>query len=108
MDAKPNVSFLPPFLPSRFDSHFSSRDWETPAKDVCKRDLKALVINTATWEALASDRSAWRQEAQNDLSSYEDTLTLWQSYKKKERKKRERPQKVSAPDRQASLDILLC
>ena len=28
-------------------------------KDICKRELKALAINTDTWEALASDRCVW-------------------------------------------------
>ena len=30
-------------------------------KDISNSDLKPLAINTDTWEALASDRGAWRQ-----------------------------------------------
>ena len=37
-------------------------------KDTCKRDLKALGINTDTWEAAAADRSAWKQEVHKGLS----------------------------------------
>ena len=29
-------------------------------KDVCKRDLQALGINTDSWEVAATDRDAWR------------------------------------------------
>ena len=37
-------------------------------KDICKRDLKALGINTDTWEAAAADRSTWKQEVKEGLS----------------------------------------
>ena len=37
-------------------------------KDICERDLKALAINTDTWEALECDRCAWRQSVQKGLS----------------------------------------
>ena len=30
-------------------------------KGVCKRDLKAMDIDLTTWEAVVSDRTAWRQ-----------------------------------------------
>ena len=30
-------------------------------KDVCKRDLKAMDVDLATWEAVVSDWTAWRQ-----------------------------------------------
>ena len=29
-------------------------------KDICKRDLKSMNIDTNSWETLAKDRSAWR------------------------------------------------
>ena len=29
-------------------------------KDVCKRDLQALGINTDSWEVFATDKGAWR------------------------------------------------
>ena len=43
-------------------------------EDVCKRDLKALVIDINGWETLASERSAWRQAVQQGLSEFENTL----------------------------------
>jgi len=33
-------------------------------KGVCKRDTKALDINTENWEEVAADRSKWRKESQ--------------------------------------------
>ena len=42
---------------------------------ICKHDLRAVAINTDTWEALAWDRCTWRQEVQKGLSSCADTLT---------------------------------
>ena len=64
-------------------------------KDSCKRDLKALAINTDTWEALACDRCAWRQEVQKSLSSNEDTLM-------------QQPTESLNPRQTGNLDILLC
>ena len=43
-------------------------------KDICKRDLKALGINTNTWEAAAADRSTWKQEVKKGLSLFEENL----------------------------------
>ncbi|CAH1267017.1 TTC28 [Branchiostoma lanceolatum] len=43
-------------------------------KDVCKRDLKALDINTEHWEDLASDRSRWRCTLFRQLKSGEVRL----------------------------------
>ncbi|CAH1252113.1 OBSCN [Branchiostoma lanceolatum] len=40
-------------------------------KDVCKRDLKALDIDTEHWEDLASDRSRWRCTLFRQLKSGE-------------------------------------
>ena len=42
-------------------------------KDVCKRDLQALGINTAFWEVTATDRDAWRHTVKLGLSQYEET-----------------------------------
>ena len=44
-------------------------------KDTCKRDFKALGINTDTWEAAATDRSTWKQEVHEGLSCFEENLT---------------------------------
>ena len=43
--------------------------------DVCKRDLKAMDVDLTTWEAVASDRAAWRQTVKKGLSSFEQSLT---------------------------------
>ncbi|CAH1226359.1 CD209 [Branchiostoma lanceolatum] len=43
-------------------------------KDVCKRDLKAIDINTEHWEDLASDRSRWRCTLFRQLKSGEVRL----------------------------------
>ncbi|CAH1268131.1 TLR1 [Branchiostoma lanceolatum] len=43
-------------------------------KDVCKRDLKALDIDTEHWEDLASDRSRWRCTLFRQLKSGEVRL----------------------------------
>ena len=57
-------------------------------KDVCKRDLKAMDIDLNTWEAVASDRTAWRQTLQKGLSSFEQSLTQQVEPKRKRRKAR--------------------
>ena len=42
-------------------------------KDICKRDLQALGINTDSWEVTATDRDAWRHTVKLGLSQYEET-----------------------------------
>ena len=42
-------------------------------KDVCKRDLQALGINTDSWEGTAADRDAWRHTVKLGLSQNEET-----------------------------------
>ena len=42
-------------------------------KDVCKRDLQALGINTEFLEVTATDRDAWRHTVKVGLSQYEET-----------------------------------
>ena len=41
-------------------------------KDVCKRDLQALGINTDSWEVTATDRDAWRH-------SKTGVVTIWRN-----------------------------
>ena len=41
-------------------------------KDVCKRDLQALGINTDSWEVTATDRDAWRNTVELELSQYKE------------------------------------
>ena len=55
-------------------------------KDVCKRDLKALNVDVNTWEATASERSAWRQTVREGISNYEEILAQ-QSEAKRQRRK---------------------
>ena len=38
-------------------------------KDVCKRDMKALDINTEPWEDLAADRMMWRSRLNQHLKT---------------------------------------
>ena len=40
-------------------------------KDVCKRDLKALDIDTNSWEDTSADRSRWRTTLQRQLKAGE-------------------------------------
>ena len=42
-------------------------------KDICKRDLQALGMNTDSWEVAATCRDAWRNRAKLGLSQYEET-----------------------------------
>ena len=58
-------------------------------KDVCKRDIKVLGINTDTWEAVASDRSAWKHTVQDRLAQFEEDST--QRAKEKRRQRKEQP-----------------
>ena len=41
-------------------------------KDVCKRDLQALGINTDSWEVTTTNRDAWRHTVKVGLSQYEE------------------------------------
>ena len=45
-------------------------------KDVCKRDLQGLGINTDSWEVTARDRDAWKHTVKVGLSHYEETQRL--------------------------------
>ena len=43
-------------------------------KDVCKRDMTALDINTEPWEDLAADRMMWRSTLNQHLKSEKEKL----------------------------------
>ena len=43
-------------------------------KDACKRDLKALNIDTKSWEAAAFDHSYWKQTGKCGLLSFETEI----------------------------------
>ena len=45
-------------------------------KDVRKRDLQALGINSDSWEVTATDRDAWRHTVEVGLSQYIETQRL--------------------------------
>ena len=43
-------------------------------KDVCARDMKAVGIDTMSWEGLAADRTGWRSALKQHLKTGEDKL----------------------------------
>ena len=43
-------------------------------KDVCVRDMKAVDIDTMSWEGLASDRTKWRSALKQHLKTEEHRL----------------------------------
>ena len=43
-------------------------------KDVCKRDMKAVDIDTMSWEGLAADRTEWRSALKQHLETGEEKL----------------------------------
>lgn len=45
-------------------------------KDVCKRDLRALDINTESWEDLAADRNSWRSTLWKQLQAGEERIQI--------------------------------
>ena len=57
-------------------------------KDVCKRDMRALGIDTESWEELADDRSGWRSTLNKHLKSGEEKLMNEAVDKRARRKER--------------------
>ena len=57
-------------------------------KDVCKRDMKALDINTDSWEELAADSMMWRSTLNQHLKSEEEKLVNAEVGKRACRKER--------------------
>lgn len=57
-------------------------------KDVVKRDMKALDINTATWEGAAADRATWRRTLKEHLKTGEEKLMNAAADKRALRKER--------------------
>ena len=51
----------------------TSRTTQLCFKDICKRDLQALGINTDYWEVTATDRDAWTHTVKVGLSQNEET-----------------------------------
>ena len=57
-------------------------------KDVVKRDIKALDINTATWEVTVADRATWRSTLNQNLKTGEEKLMNATADKRTLRKER--------------------
>ena len=57
-------------------------------KDVCKRDMKALDINTDSWEDLAADRMMWRSTLNQHLKTREKKLVNAEAGRRARRKER--------------------
>ena len=55
-------------------------------KDVCKTDMKALDINTESWEDLAADRMMWRSTLNQHLKTGEEKLVNAEAGKRARRK----------------------
>ena len=67
-------------------------------KHVCKRDMKALDINTKSWVDLAANRMMWRSTLNQHLKSGEEKLVNAEVGKRacrKERNKSNRPHKCN-------------
>ena len=54
-------------------------------KDVCKRDMKALEINTESWEDAAADHSRWRSALRKQMKSGEEKILTTASEKRARR-----------------------
>ena len=57
-------------------------------KDVCKRDMKALDINTDSWEDLAADHMMWRSTLNQHLKTWKKKLVNAEIGKRACRKER--------------------
>ena len=66
-------------------------------RDICKRDMKALEINTERWEDLAADHSKWRGTLTRQLKAGEERLTAAADGKRTRRKNRHRPSSTRPP-----------
>lgn len=67
-------------------------------KDVCKRDMKALDIDTTNWESLAENRVTWRHQLSSGLKKGEQILRAAADDKRKRRKaSQQRPQSTASP-----------
>ena len=55
-------------------------------KDVCARDMKAVGIDSMSWEGLAADRTGWRSALNQHLKTGEDKLMTAAADKRARRK----------------------
>ena len=72
--------------PMKHISHSCPKYLHPCAKDICKRDLKALGMDLNRWETLTSERSAWRQAVHHGLSQFEETLVQQAEAKRQSQK----------------------
>ena len=68
-------------------------------KDVCKRDMRALDIDTESWEGLAVDRSRWRNTLNKHLKSGEAKLMNEATDKRTRRKERNKSNRLETTHR---------
>jgi hypothetical protein len=64
-------------------------------KDICKRDMKALYINTEKWEEIADNPRNWRQELKRGLNKGETRL---QQSAEEQRTRRKHSQSLTPAD----------
>ena len=57
-------------------------------KDVCKRDMKTMDINTNTWEGVAEDRPLWRGTVREGVQRAEAVRHVQQTDRRAKRKAR--------------------
>ena len=57
-------------------------------KDVCKRDMKAVIMDTDNWEALATNRVKWKQVVSEAVRKGELSFQTAADDKRKKRKSR--------------------
>ena len=55
-------------------------------KDVCVRDMKAVDVDTMSWEGLAADRAKWRSALKQHLNTGGDKLMAAAAGKRARRK----------------------
>ena len=71
-------------------------------RDVCKRDMKALDMDTNSWEDLASNRSSWRSKLHAQLQVGETKLTEQAAEKRARRKRSATHKSTTQPDKQTT------
>ena len=61
-------------------------------RDVCKRDMKLININSNTWESLADNRSGWRYAVREGVKTGEEKRKKWFEERRARRKERQQNQ----------------
>ena len=65
-------------------------------KDVCKRDMKAMEMETNGWETLAADRASWKQAVSSGLKRSEAKLRESAEDRRTKRKERQHTPQVDS------------